>query len=128
MKIYMVSLLHRATIKYIHGGGATQPTAGLKPKASAQMYGTIHATSVFGATIYKTVRHMLSDHCPVCLSVTLVYCGQTVGWIKTKLGTEVGLSRPHCVRWGLALPQRGAVPQFSALVYCGQKVAHLSCC
>jgi len=28
-----------------------------------------------------------------CLSVTLVYCGQTVGWIKTPLGTEVGLSQ-----------------------------------
>jgi len=27
-----------------------------------------------------------------CLSVTLVYCGQRVGWIKMKLGTEVGLS------------------------------------
>jgi len=28
-----------------------------------------------------------------CLSVTLVYCGQTVGWIKIKLGMEVGLRR-----------------------------------
>jgi len=27
----------------------------------------------------------------VCLSVTLVYCGQTVGRIKTKLGMQVGL-------------------------------------
>ena len=40
---------------------------------------------------------MLPDRCPVlcvlsCLSVTLVYCGQTVGWIKMKIGTEVGLS------------------------------------
>jgi len=26
------------------------------------------------------------------LSVTLVYCGQTVGWIKMPLGTEIGLS------------------------------------
>jgi len=26
-----------------------------------------------------------------CLSVTLVYYGQTVGWIKMKLGTKVGL-------------------------------------
>jgi len=24
------------------------------------------------------------------VSVTLVYCGQTVGWIKLKLGVEVG--------------------------------------
>jgi len=27
----------------------------------------------------------------LCLSVTLVYCGQTVGWIKMKLGMKVGL-------------------------------------
>jgi len=35
--------------------------------------------------------------CPVCLSVTLVYCGQTVGWIKMKLGTQVGLGPGHIV-------------------------------
>jgi len=37
---------------------------------------------------------MLSDRCLSvlsCLSVTLVYCGQTVGWIKMKLGVQVGL-------------------------------------
>jgi len=32
-----------------------------------------------------------------CLSVTLVYCGQTVGWIKMPLGNEVGLSPGHIV-------------------------------
>jgi len=37
---------------------------------------------------------MLSGRCTVlsvlsCLSVTLVYCGQTVGWNKIPLGTEV---------------------------------------
>ena len=26
-----------------------------------------------------------------CLSVTLVYCGQTVGWTKMKLGVQVGI-------------------------------------
>jgi len=30
----------------------------------------------------------------VVLFVTLVYCGQTVGWMKMKLGLEVGLN-PH---------------------------------
>jgi len=43
---------------------------------------------------------MLSDCCPVCLSVlpvTLVYCGQTVGWIKLKLGMVVGLGPGHTV-------------------------------
>jgi len=43
----------------------------------------------FWATVSKTVRIMLSV---CCLFVTLVYCGQTVGWIKMKLGMmEVGL-------------------------------------
>jgi len=35
---------------------------------------------------------MLSGHCP---AVTLVYCGQTVGRIKMKLGTQVGLRPGH---------------------------------
>jgi len=52
----------------------------------------------FWVTVCKTVRRMLSDRCPsVCLSVlsypvlsvTLVYCRQTVGRIKTKLGMQV---------------------------------------
>jgi len=32
------------------------------------------------------------------LSVTLVYCGQTVGQIKMKLGMQVGLGPGHSVR------------------------------
>ena len=58
---------------------------------------------------------MLSDRClSVCpvLSVTLVYCGQTVGWIKMKLGTQVGLGYDHIVYivldGDLALPWKGA--------------------
>jgi len=56
--------------------------------------------------------------CPVCLSVPLVYCGQTVGWIKMKLGMWVGLhrSRPLCVRWGPSSPPpkrgRASSPNF----------------
>jgi len=44
------------------------------------------------------------------------------------LGTQVGLGPglPHCVRWRPSSPQKGACPQFSANVYCGQTVAHLS--
>ena len=38
----------------------------------------------------------------LCLSVTLVYCGQTVGYIKMKLGAEVGLG--HFVLDGNAAP------------------------
>jgi len=56
---------------------------------------------------------MLSDRClyvcPVCLSVTLVYCGQTVEWIKMKLGVEVGLGPDHIVLDGdpVRLLQKG---------------------
>jgi len=59
----------------------------------------------------------------LCLSVTLVYCGQTVGWIKMKLGMEVGLRPGHIVLDGTQLtpPPKGAQhPQFSAHVCCGQ--------
>jgi len=58
----------------------------------------------FWATIYKTVRPVLSDRCPVCLSVTLVYCGQTVGWIKMKLCMKVGLGPGHIVLDGDPAP------------------------
>jgi len=42
--------------------------------------------------------------CPVCLSVTLVYCGQTVGWIKMKRGMRVGLGPGHIVLDGPSCP------------------------
>jgi len=75
--------------------------------------------------ICKTVRPMLSDHCLYVLSVTLVYCGQTVGCIKVKLGMEVGLSTSHIVLdgdWGHSSPppKGTALPQFLAHVCCGQ--------
>ena len=56
---------------------------------------------------------MLSDRCvpcPVCLSVTFVYCGQTVGCIKMKLGTEVGLGPGYIVLDGDPAPPKGAQP------------------
>jgi len=81
----------------------------------------------FWATVCKTVRPMLSNRCPVSLScpvlsMTLVYCCQTVGWIKMKLGMQVGLGSGHIVLDGdpAPLPQKGQSPQFSAHVYCGQ--------
>jgi len=49
-----------------------------------------------------------------------VCCGQTAGWIKMPLGTEVDLDPGQIVYT--------AAPLFSAHVYCGQTVAHLSYC
>ena len=48
------------------------------------------------ATVYKTVRPILSDRCLTVRSVT-VYCGQTVGCIMMPLGIEVGLGPGHSV-------------------------------
>jgi len=66
----------------------------------------------FWATVCKTVH--LSYRTIVCLSalsVTLMYCGQTAGWIKMLLGMEVGLGPGDCVRWGPTSPlQNGAEP------------------
>jgi len=57
----------------------------------------------------------------VCLSMTLVYCGQTVGWIKMKIGKEVGLGPGHSVKWGLSSTSRkGAQPLIFSHVCCGQ--------
>ena len=74
--------------------------------------------------VCKTVRPMLSYRCPgylSCLSVTLVYCGQTIGRIKVKLCTHVGLGTGHTVLDGdPAAPKGAQPPQFSAHVCCDQ--------
>jgi len=42
-----------------------------------------------------------------------VCCGQTAGWIKKQLGTEMGLSPGHTVRWDPAPPPtKGHTPNF----------------
>jgi len=91
----------------------------------------LHDTSfcayVFWATVCKTVRPMLSVRClSVCpvLSVTLVFCGQTVRRIKLKLDKQVGLCLGHIVLDGYPAPhphsKRGTARQFSAHVRCGK--------
>jgi len=63
------------------------------------------------ATVCKTVRPMLSDRCLSCLSVTLVCCGQTVGWIKMPLGRKVDLGPGDIVLDGdPALPKGAQQP------------------
>ena len=65
-----------------------------------------------------------------CLSIMLVYCGQTFRGIKMPLGVEVGLGPGDIVLDGDPAPpstERGtAALHFSTHVYCGQTVAHLS--
>jgi len=60
---------------------------------------------IFSRPFVKTVRPMLSDRClSVCLSVTLVNCGETIGWINMKLSVEVGLGPGHIVSDGDPAP------------------------
>jgi len=78
--------------------------------------------SIFLATVCKSVRPILSDRRPVlsvlyCLFVTLVYCGQTVGQIKMKIGTRVDLDHGHIATVldgdPAVPPQSGTAPIFS---------------
>ena len=67
----------------------------------------------FWATVCKTVCPMLAIgplSCLPLLSVTLVYCGQTVPWIKMELGVEVGLGPGNIVLDGDPVPQKGHKP------------------
>ena len=59
-----------------------------------------------------------------------VHCSQTAGWIKMPVGMEVGLGPGDFVLDGNPVipSQKGATPQFSAHVYYGHAVAHLSYC
>jgi len=55
--------------------------------------------------------------------VTRVYCGQTVGRIKVKLGMQVGLGPGHIVLDGNPAPpppKGHSPPQFSAHICCSQ--------
>ena len=62
-------------------------------------YRPTHTRTIFGRPFvkrfdlcYRTVVYLYGLVClSVCLSVTLVYCGQTVALIKMKLGTDVGV-------------------------------------
>ena len=63
--------------------------------------------TIFGRPSVKRFAQCHQD--VVCLSLTLVYCGQMVGWIKIKLGMEVGLGLGHTVLNGdpAPLPKSG---------------------
>jgi len=50
-----------------------------------------------------------------------VYCGQTAGWIKIPIGTEVNLGSGNVVLDGIAAPPKtGTAAQLSIYAYCNQ--------
>ena len=56
-----------------------------KKEATILLPVTHETLTDFWATVCKTVHPMILVRCLSVLSVTLAYCGQTVGWIKMKL-------------------------------------------
>jgi len=59
-----------------------------------------------------------------------VYCGQTAPWIKTPLGTKVGLGPTrHCVRWGPSSPplHRHSAPNFRPMSVVAKQLDGLRC-
>jgi len=87
--------------------------------------GTIDVGQKLGGGSKTVVPSVCLSACLCCLSVTLVYCGQTVGRINMKLGMRVGLDPGHrpIVLDGTQLPSpkgKSLPPQFSAHVRCGQ--------
>ena len=79
---------------------------------------------VFGRPFLKRFAYAIQalSVCLSALSVTLVYCGQTVERINMKLGTEVGLGPRHIVLDGEPAPPapKGYRLQLSAHICCGQ--------
>ena len=65
----------------------------------------------------------------VCLSVTLVHCGQSAGWIKMKLGTKVGLGSGHTVLDGdpAPPPERGIAPNFRPMYVVAKRLVKARC-
>jgi len=78
--------------------------------------------SIFWATIRKTVRPMLSDHCMSCLVCNFGVLWPN-GWMDQDETWHAGRPRawPDCVRWGPSSPpSKGHSPRFSAYICCGQ--------
>jgi len=85
-------------------------------------------SAIFGRPFVK--RFALCYRSVLCLSVTFVHCGQTVGRIKMKLGMQVCLGPGHIVLGGDPAPSplKGTGPQFSAHICCGQMATGIKIC
>jgi len=73
-----------STLRFIHDG-AKHRAVGESEKLP------VYACSSVCQMLIDFWATVTSNGSPVVLSVTLVYCGQTVWWIKMPLGTEVCL-------------------------------------
>jgi len=79
-------------------------------KGQTDLFPFLSPSSFYWATVCKTVALCCGTVvCPVCLSVTLVHCSQTIGWIKIPLGMDVGLGPGNIMLdWDPASPtERG---------------------
>jgi len=72
--------------------------------------------SIFSSIVFERlfVKRFALCYRRCVLSVTLVYCGQTAGWIKMPLGTEVGLGPGDIVLDAVPLSsrERGTEPPY----------------
>jgi len=94
------------------------------PKSSVKYYDTPLTTwgvvtverSVFGLSVTSNGSSYATGplSCLSYLPVTLVYCGLTVGWIKTSLGTEVGLGPGDIALDGVPAPSHGNSTQLNS--------------
>jgi len=66
----------------------------------------------WGTVVKRFALYYRTVVCPACLTVTLVYCGQTVGWINIKLGMEIGLGPGHILLDGDTAPPPKNMPLF----------------
>jgi len=93
------------------------------PKARYEVWESLY---LFGRSL---VKRFAVCYRTVVLSVTLMYCGQTVGRIKMKLGMQIGLG--HIVLDADPAPpqkKRGHSPQILGPCLLWPTVAHFSYC
>ena len=99
----------------------------------------IGATSIEGFRLPFVKRFALCYRTVVCPDYPVCLYNVGVLWPNGWMNQDQNATRyggthrpmPHCVRWGPTSPiERGTapLPHFSAHVYCGQTVAHLSNC
>ena len=86
----------------------------------------VHSGALFGRPFVKRFalcyQAVVCPACQSCLSVTSVYCDQTVGSIKIKLGMQLGLGPGRTALDGdpASIPHRDTSAKFSVHICCRQ--------